>query len=150
MSECCLKLKDNEYLCTKKFKPKEEGRYISILTAETLEDLINYALTYKYDFELPKGYSYKILYSIVCTTGNFMPEIKEQSNCNGCIIYSTFNKKNAENEFKKITKLIKNNHRTLNKNHFCWHTEDYAINQIIHSYDLVESFVILKEQKVIR
>ena len=47
MSENCLKLKDNEYLCTQNFKPKEEGRYIPILTAETLEDLINYALTYR-------------------------------------------------------------------------------------------------------
>lgn len=145
MSENCLKLKDNEYLCTKNFKPKKEGRYIPILTAETLEDLINYALTYKYDFEMPKGYKRKTVYSIVCTTGNFMPETREQSNCNGCIIYSSFNRKNTENEFKKITRLLKSNHKYIYKNHFCWHTEDYAINQIVHSYDLVESYIILKD-----
>lgn len=139
-----LKLKnENRWLCTEKYKPDEEGIYEPILTCHSMKDLIEYALTYKFDFEIPKGYKYKKIYIITCSTANFEPNNRKYSTVSSCNIFMSENKKEAENKFKEMIKKIKNkNTRTLGKYCFCWHTEDYAINQVIHSYNLTEGYVI--------
>lgn len=143
MKEYKLKVSEKHWICTRNYKCDEEGSYEPVYTCKTLEDLIQYALTYGYNFEIPKGYKYTTIYSINFSTGNFDPKYRNYSNLHSTVIYSYYNKKEAEQKFSELTKSIdRNRARKLSKTLWCWHTEDYAYNQIIHSYSLSKSYIV--------
>ena len=43
-----------------------------------------------------------------------------------------------------MCKQVHKNARLQGDSYFCWHTEDYAINQIIHSYKIDKSYIVEK------
>ena len=128
-------IKDYEYTKYETY----DNTYIS-----TMEDLISHCFTYNEDVIIPDGYKITKIYSIVCTTADFMPDARNTSNCRAYVIYSSTNKELVQEKFKTICESVKKETRRKNNRHFCWHTEDYADNQIIHSYDLTEGCIIEK------
>lgn len=111
---------------------------------DNMEDLIKYCLAYYYDVEIPKEYKVETLYSIVFCTADFDPDDRTTSTCRSSIIFSSTDKKQVESKFKKLQKDVGKGSRLQSKIYFCWHTEDYAYNQIIHSYNICQSYIITK------
>ena len=146
-----LKLKDKEgIICNEAWynniKNKEAGYYeiIKNRIVSSMEDLIQYCLTYYYDIDIPKDYKVTTIYSIVFCTGDFDPESRTCSKVNSSIIYSNPNEIYIRDKFKTLCKLAKTKSKLDSKNYFCWHTEDFASNQIIHSYNVVRSYLVEK------
>ena len=107
-----------------------------------MEDLINYCLTYGYDIEIPKEYNVTKIYNIVFTTGNFDPEDREMSNTRGSILYSHTDIEKVLDRFEQMCKDVNKEPVLKSKYYYCWQTEDYAVNQIVHSYKVCDSYIV--------
>lgn len=159
MEDLCIKIKDkyeDKYLCSnewfeymfkhKKLNPKTSYEVLAEGYIQDMQDLIRHALTYNYDIILPKGYKVTPIYNIIFTTANFDPKNRALSTCNGNIIYSNTNLKYINKKFKWLYENINKPYVVLKSDKMiCWHTEDYAYNQIIHAYNIEESYIIEKE-----
>ena len=124
-------------------KPGVSYEVINNKLVQCMEDLIKYCLTYNLEIDIPEHFKVTKIYNIIFTTGNFEPDGREYSSCQGNIVYSSTDKKYIEDKFKFMCKFTgKKNHNNLYKHYFCWHTEDFAHNQIIHSYNIDESYIV--------
>lgn len=151
-----LKLLDEEkYICNEKWfnwftKQDNEVKYAT--TYEVLKndyildmkDLINYCLTYHYNIEIPKNFKVTTIYTITLTTCNFEPDRRYASNTNTHGLFSSADKNFIEQKFKIMCKSRKQgSYKNYdNKRHHCWHGDDYSYNQIIHSYDISETYLV--------
>lgn len=149
VEEVCLKLKNDktEYICNEKWTKDNKissGSYTVIRNdvVSNMKDLIIHCLTYCYDIDIPENYKVTKIYSIVFSTGNFEPEDRTCSTCSSSILFSSADKKYIENKFKILCKLVGKKSRMESDKYFCWHTEDFASNQIIHSYNIKESYLV--------
>lgn len=149
VDKVCLKLKDGntDYICNEawyKSSNKVAGSYDIIRNSivSNMEDLIIYCLTYYYDIDIPEDYKVTTIYSIVFSTGNFEPEDRSCSTCRSNIVFSSTNQKYVEDKFKKLCKLVGKKCRIQSNKYFCWHTEDFASNQIIHSYNIEKNYLV--------
>lgn len=149
--ELCVRLKDGKYVCNETYinnnkKNLSQGPYEVLKDGfvNSIEELINYCLTFCYDMEIPEGYGVETIYNVVFTTGNFDPDGREYSNCHSSVIFSSVNKDVCEKKFKYYCKSVGRKAILENKRHYCWHTEDFAYNQVIHSYELCESYIVRK------
>lgn len=157
----CLKMKDedNKYICSEewynyniKHNKLQHNTSYTVLTKgfiDSMEDLIKYCLIYYYDVEIPKEYTIIDIYNIVFATGNFEPEDRTCSTCRSNIIFSSSDKEVVYKKFKKLCKQVGKNSKMESDKYFCWHTEDYASNQIIHSYNIEKSYLIYKHKEEI-
>lgn len=152
-SEVCLKLNnDDGYICSEEWwkvniKNAVPGVRYTVLSKgfiTDMEDLIRYCLVYHEDFEIPENYQVTILYNIIFSTGNFDPNDREYSLCKSEILYTSKDKKFILDKFKSLCKRIGKENQLKGINCYCWLTEDYATNQIIHSYNIDESYLIEK------
>lgn len=110
-----------------------------------MEDLIKYCLTYNIDINIPNGYKVIKIYNIIFSTGNFEPDNREYSTCQSSIVYSSLDKSYIEKKFKIMCDNIgRKNHISNYKHYYCWHTEDFAHNQIIHAYNIDESYIVTR------
>lgn len=149
--ELCVKLKDDKCVCNETYinnnkKNLTQGSYEVLKDGfvNSTEELINYCLTFCYDVEIPEGYEVETIYNIIFTTGNFSPDGREYSTCHSSIIFSSADKDMCEKKFKYYCKSVNKKPIQEGKRHYCWHTEDFAYNQIIHSYEISESYVVKK------
>ena len=156
VEKVCLQVNDcseNNYICNEVYfnalknnmNRSISGRYqvLNNKLISCMEDLIQYCLTYGIDIDIPKDYKVTELYNIIFATGDFESSGREYSTCHSSIVCSSSNKKYIENKFKIMCKCInKQSHTCLYKNYFCWHTEDFAHNQIIHSYNIDKSYIV--------
>ena len=153
----CLPIIDDymeSYICNDKYMKnntlksnnKSSIRYevVSNKIVSCMEDLISYCLTYHYDINIPENYKVDKLYNIMLTTGNFDPDSRSSSNCHSSIVLSSFNADYINKKFNIMCKLIGKPNLYKSKNTYCWQTEDFADNQIVHSYNLDESYVVTK------
>lgn len=153
----CLKLKDysdESYICNEKYintaRLKNNIKYavryevIKDKIINCMEDLIKYCLIYNYDIDIPKNYKVDKIYNILFTTGNFDPDSRSTSNCHSSIVFSSLDEKYIYSKFKIMCKSINRKSLYESKRTYCWHTEDFADNQIIHSYDIDESYIVTK------
>lgn len=155
-NKVCIQTRDDIYICSEEWydEHKNDDEFKSGAKYEVLNkgyildmaDLINYCLTYNYDIDIPNEYKVTTIYTITFSTANFDPNNRTYSNVNTYGLFSSTDKKYIENKFKSICKTRKEcNYEGYNtKRHYCWHTEDYAYNQIIHSYDINETYIIDK------
>jgi hypothetical protein len=129
-----------------KYKDVPGGVRFEVLTnklVQCMEDLIKYCLTYNIEIDVPEQYKVTKIYNIILTTGNFDPDNRECSNCHSSIIYSSLDEDYIHKKFEYMCKCVnRKNIRDNFKNYFCWHTEDFADNQIIHSYNIDESYIV--------
>lgn len=109
-----------------------------------MEDLISYCLTYGYDIEIPRDYTVIKVYNIVFTTGNFDPSDRETSVTRGSVLYSHTDIEKVLNRFEQMCKDINKEPVLKSKYYYCWQTEDYATNQIVHSYKVCDSYIVEK------
>jgi hypothetical protein len=151
----CIKLKnENEFICNEEWFEYNKHKDNLIPTASydvlvkgyilCMEDLIKYCLQYNYEIEIPEGYVATTIYNIVFTTGNFGPDDRASSSCVGDVIFSTTDEKYARKKFESMCKDVGKETRRKSNKHFCWHTEDYATNQVIHSYSIDKSYLVTK------
>ena len=163
MSGYCLDYKDDEtrHLCTNDFcrdhKNLKSGHEYVETIFDTMEELLGYALNMNENVEIPKGYKATKIYSIVFSTGNFDPKDKSISTVDSSIFYSSKDKtfiekmfdkyvEGKEESFTKASTYFHTRHNSRkHKYWYCWHTEDFAYNQVIHSYSIRESYLIEKE-----
>ena len=131
---------------------------------DTLEELLEYALNMNEDVEIPEDYNVTKIYNIVFSTANFDPLNRECSTTDSHVIYSSKDKEFIDKMFERYINehenLLKQNSKAFhmrpnsrrNKNWYCWHTEDFAYNQVIHSYSKRESYIIerknINEQRI--
>ena len=113
-----------------------------------MEELITYCLTYSIEIDIPDGYTVTKLYSIVFGQGNFDPDDRITSTCESHIVCSSTDEKYIKNKFKQMCKHIRKKSSRKHRKWFCWHTEDFAYNQIIHSYNLCESYLVRKNKDI--
>lgn len=155
IERACLRLIDEDelsYICNEKwFKTanKEAGRYevISDNIVSSEIDLIKYCLEYHYKIDIPNKYNIVEIYSIVFTTSDFEPDDRNYSSCRANIIYSDEDYNKVKTKFIQMCKSVKKKSSREGKDYLCWHTEDYAHNQIIHSYVIDKSYIV-KEVEV--
>lgn len=160
--EICFKINhdwENAYICTEEYWTKmtknkgkrENGGKYDILKKgliNSVEEMINYCLTYCIDINIPEGYKTTKIYNIVLSTGNFEPDDRTYSTSTSSIIFSTTDEKVAERRFKYICKERKGLNVTQEgKRHFCWYGEDFAHNQVVFSYDLNISYLVERVDK---
>ena len=156
IEKVCLTVNDSyneSYICneayfdniikTKCGKGSVKYEILNNKLVSSMEDLIKYCLIYNVDINIPDEYKVTKIYNIIFATGNFDPDGREYSNCHSSIVYSSLDKKYIENKFKIMCDCIgKKNNVENYKHYFCWHTEDFADNQIIHSYNIDESYIV--------
>lgn len=152
----CLPLKDSgrmNYICNESYieylkenKELDNKGYLVIKDSlvQTMEDLIQYCLVYNYSIDIPDDYKVIKLYNIVFCTGNFDPDMRECSNTTGSILYSSTDEQYIIDKFKTMCSYINKEPLMSSQRWFCWHTEDFAVNQIVHSYNIKESYFITK------
>lgn len=157
--EICFRINhdwENAYVCTEEWIKNNKDKIVNgskydILKKgfiNSVEEMINYCLTYYIDINIPEGYKVTKIYNIVLSTGNFEPSDRTYSTCTSSIIFSTTDEKAAERRFKYICKDRKGLNVTQEgKRHFCWYGEDYASNQIVFSYDLNISYLVERIDK---
>lgn len=147
----CLKLKDydDRYICNnsyviQKFKFTYEGQYETITDSiiKNMEDLIRYCLTYNYAIDIPDGYNVTKLYHIVFSTGNFEPKDRIHTFIRSSITFTSKNKNQVEKMFKRMCKTIGRKPHYQDKFTYCWQGEDFAVNQIVNSYSITESYLV--------
>ena len=149
----CLQLKDyeNKYICNQSYEPiirkqKHEEmisyEVINDNVVSNMRDLIQYCLTYNIEIDIPKEYKVITLYNILFCTGNFEPNDREHSFCRSSLVFTSSSKNQTKKKYEKMCKLLKRNPIYKDKFTFCWQTEDFAINQIVHCYSLSESYLI--------
>lgn len=163
MEKLCLPVKCNyetRFVCNESYIKYLENtkslietgvRYevIKDTLAQCMEDLIKYCLTYNIEIDIPEGYTVEKIYNIVFATGDFNPDRREASTVTSSIIYSSNNKDYIYKRFKVMCDIVgkENNIRSM-KDYYCWHTEDFAYNQIIHSYSIEESYIVKREEVI--
>ena len=151
MLSFCLKFKnEDKYLCTKDYdirvhKGNPEPIEFIYTNFTTMEELINYALTMYYDVEIPNGYKVETIYHIIFSTANFEPNDRECSIVNSSIVCSSKDKDYIDSRMKFYSTCITGKFRKVTNNWIYWHTEDFAHNQVIHSYNIDKSYIISKE-----
>ena len=136
-----------KYLHSNNSVIKAGARYdvLSDKLVQCMEDLIRYCLVYNIDINIPEQYNITKIYNIVFSTGNFDPEKREISTCNSSIIYSSLDAKYIYKKFKFMCESVGiTKHHSQCKYYYCWHTEDFAHNQIIHSYSVDESYIVTR------
>lgn len=158
IEKVCLTVNDSyneSYICneayfdniikTKRGKSSVKYEILNNKLVSSMEDLIKYCLIYNVDIDIPEGYKVTKIYNIIFTTGNFDPDNREYSNCHSSIVYSSLDETYIKNKFKIMCNCVgKKNNVENYKHYFCWHTEDFADNQIIHAYNIDESFIVEK------
>lgn len=151
-----LELKDGSVLCDESTSRKlvEQNTYTGVCHHTlkdglilSLRDLIGYALSMNYEFEMPEGYKYKKIYNITFNCANLEPESRRCSTCNSSILYSSEDYDFIINKFNYLCNSVEKPTDRKNKRWFCWHTEEYSQNQIIHSYNISESYIVYKDDK---
>ena len=152
----CLAVNDSyadSYICNESYynallnnKSVKSGCKYQVLSNKLIscmEDLISYCLTYNVDVTIPEEYKVTKTYNIIFSTGNFEPSDRECSTCRSSIVLSSTDKEYIE---KKFGIMCKSTGKTPNiksyGHYFCWHTEDFAHNQVIHSYNIDESYIV--------
>lgn len=151
IDKVCLKLKDStdSYICNEawfKGSDKLVGKYTVIknIIISCMEDLIKYCMVYNYEIDISETYKLVTIYNIVFSTGNFEPEDRTCSSCSSSIIFSSTDLNYIQKKFKIMCKQVHKKARLQGDSYFCWHTEDYAVNQIIHSYKIDKSYIVEK------
>ena len=153
MSEAfCLKLLSDrdydEYVCNKTYEESNTltGCFyvINDLLVPTYEDFIKYCLVHEYKIEIPEGYELITLYNIVCTTADFDPETRRRSTCRASVVYTDRDYNKVKSIFDEMCNIVNKPTTRYNKNYYCWHTEDFASNQIIHAYNVEKSYIVRK------
>lgn len=160
MSErVCIRLNNNyeeSYICNEEWfeynrkrktnSIKDGARYEVLRKGyiTDMEDLIRHCLVYNYDIDIPEGYKVTTIYNIIFNSANFEPDARDYSSCNGDILYSSVDKQYIDKKFNYLCKTVNKKSVLNHENLFCWHTEDYATNQIIHSYSKRTSYIIEK------
>ena len=155
MAGYCLKFKEEQkFLCTKDFDSKEivnnskEPIELIYTNVTTLKELINYGLTMNYNIEIPES-KITTVYHIIFSTGNFEPDDRSRSLVNSSIVFSSTDKNFIEKKMKDYAEQVKGyKHHSISKNWVCWHTEDFAHNQIIHAYNVEKSYIIENVKEV--
>lgn len=115
---CCLKVDENLYLCT-----------------------------FDYNVVIPKEYEVETVYSIVFSTASFEPEDRKYSIVSSSIVCTSRDKEYIEDRMQYYIKYIPQpigRYRKISDNWVCWHTEDFAHNQVIHSYNICTSYIVNK------
>ena len=159
IEKLCLPVKcdyEKRYVCNEaymnhlqktKYKDMSGGVRFEVLTnklVQCMEDLIKYCLIYNIEIDIPKNYKVDKIYNILFTTGNFDSDSRSTSNCHSSIVFSSLDEKYIYSKFKIMCKSINRKSLYESKRTYCWHTEDFADNQIIHSYDIDESYIVTK------
>ena len=155
----CLQMKDykNKYICNQSYEPiLKKQKHTEMISYEivadnivsNMKDLIKYCLTYNIEVDIPKEYEVITLYNILFCTGNFEPEDREHSFCRSSVVYTCETKSQAKKTFERMCKSLGRKPMYKNKNTFCWQTEDFAVNQIVHCYSLSESYLIEEKKQV--
>lgn len=154
----CLKLKDDKdgYICTEEWylhntkkKPNNlpTGPYQILIKGfiTSMEHMIAYCLSNNIDIEIPKDYKVTKLYNILFTTADLTPGDRGYSSCRSCVLYTSTDEQFIQDNFEYLCKQInKKKINRMGKKYVCWDTEDYASNQIIHSYNIEVSYQVEK------
>lgn len=149
----CLKLKDYEdrYICNEKYINvirkdinTHTGSYEVIINnvIQNMKDLIHYGLTYNYDIEIPDNYKVTKYYHIVFSTSNFEPKNREHTFVKSSITFTTTTKSQVKKMFDRMCKTIGRKPIYQDRFTFCWQTDDFAVNQIVNSYSITESYLV--------
>lgn len=153
IEEACLEYKDKDgYVCNEAYMEKNEpksGKRYSIYKNEivrNMQELIEYCLHWNENVIIPKEYKITKLYSIIFTTADLEPDDRRYSRSWSNIILTTTDKTHAQSIYDSYCN-IQNRGKEIMKNVYCWHTEDFANNQIIHSYSLKESYLVERIDK---
>ena len=156
VDKVCIKTNDDytRYVCNETWykdakrnhKLAEDGaRYNVFLDKyiQTMEDLITECLLSYEDITIPEGYKVTIIYNIILTSGNFEPDDRTCTNTRGSVMFSTTDEKWAYQKFNYLCSTHKNYLMKSDK-YCCWHSDDFAHNQIVCSYNLCKSYVVEK------
>ena len=111
-----------------------------------MEDLIKVSLTYHNDVEIPENYEIIEMYNIIFTSGNFDPAGRNYCSLVSDILYTHTDKDKVFEKFNKYCKSVKRKPIMEGQRYFCWSTEDFADNYIIHSYKIEESYLVRKKE----
>lgn len=151
VEEACLECKDKDgFICNEAYANNKNniksGVNYSVYKdniVRNMQELIEYCLHWGEDVIIPKEYKVTKLYSIVFTTSDFEPEDRRYSRSWSNVILTTTDKNHAQSVYDSYCHM-QNRGKEIMKNVYCWHTEDFARNQIIHSYSLKESYLVEK------
>ena len=155
----CLQMKDykDKYICNQSYEPiLKKQKHTKMISYEivndnivsNMKDLIKYCLTYNIEIDIPEGYVVTTLYNILFCTGNFEPKDRAHSFCRSSLIYTCNTKSQAKKTFERMCKSLGRKPIYKDKSTFCWQTEDFAVNQIVHCYSLSESYLIEEKKQI--
>jgi len=154
VEKVCIKTNDSytRYVCNESWykeaninnKLDRDGATYNVFLdkyIQTMEDLITECLLSYEDIAVPEDYKVTTIYNIVLTSGNFEPDDRTCTNTRGSIMFSTTNEKLAQQKFNYYCSTHKKCLMKSDK-YCCWHSDDFAHNQIVCAYNLTKSYIV--------
>lgn len=162
IKQCCLKIIDepSSYICNECWYKKHKNEYkynrynqsntvnsftvMNDMIIRNMEDLIKYCLAYHYKIEIPKQYEVQQLYNIIFTVGDFDPEDRQSTVCRSYVVYTDTDYNKVKSRFNTMCRLSQKTPTLKSEKCFTWQTQDFAYNQIVHSYTISKSYKVTK------